>query len=157
MNHHRCCDQRKAFTILEVMLAASILVVVFFGMIQAITSGSEILDFSRKQTIAAQIIRGQIDSIRLSDYTTVFGYIAADANPTPADVDGTSLALTGTSFSGIAQRFTCKRKATLEQTNLIKVTFKVTWTNNTFAMRSYHLNGSTYVGKNGSYVTYQHS
>ena len=157
MSHIKPNDRGNAFTLIEVMMAAAILLLVFLGMIQTITSGSEMLDFSRKQTIAAQIIRGQIDSIRLSDYTTVFGYIAADANPTPADVDGTSLALTGTSFSGIAQRFTCKRKATLEQTNLIKVTFKVTWTNNTFAMRSYHLNGSTYVGKNGSYVTYQHS
>jgi Tfp pilus assembly protein PilV len=53
------------FTIVEVMMAATILVVAFMGMIQAITLGSEMLATARRQTLAAQILEHEISKLRL--------------------------------------------------------------------------------------------
>lgn len=59
--------QRKAsgFTIVEVMMAAVILVVGFFGMIQAVTIGSEMLATARRQALASQIITHESEKLRL--------------------------------------------------------------------------------------------
>ena len=48
--------RKKAFTLLEVMMAAAFLLAGVRGMTQVLISGSEMIDVSRKQTIATQII-----------------------------------------------------------------------------------------------------
>ena len=48
---------RSGFTLVEVALAATILLVGFAGMAEALIIGSEMLDTARKQTIAAQIMQ----------------------------------------------------------------------------------------------------
>ncbi len=126
------------------MIAAGVMLAGIIGMIQVVISGSEMLDLSRKQTIAMQIIHGQIDSIRLNDWSTV------NALPTAA----TSITI-NSSLAPIAQNFTCRRTISTVKTNLKQVTFTVTWTSNTG--RTYSRSGSTYVSKNGLYVTYQRS
>src|SRR3954462_15512617 len=72
------------FTLVEVMMAAVIMVLAIVGMIQVIVSGSDMLDISRKQTIAMQVIHGQMDNIRRSDWTQV----SALAASVTVDVDG---------------------------------------------------------------------
>jgi len=114
------------------------------GMIQVVITGSEMLDVSRKQTVAMQIIHAQIDSIRLSNWTTV------NALPTAS----TSVAI-NSSLQTVSTGFTCTRTISLVRTDLKQVTFTVAWTGNTG--RAYSRSGSTYVGKNGLYVTYQRS
>ena len=52
---------RSGFTLVEVALAATILLVGFAGMAAALMIGSEMLDTARKQTIAAQIMQGEIE------------------------------------------------------------------------------------------------
>lgn len=150
MNHYRSCaarkrrDEKRAFTLLEVMMAAAVMLAGIMGMTQVIISGSEMVDLSRKQTIATQIIHSEIDKLHLSDWTTV------NALPTAS----TTITI-NTSFQSIASGFTCKRSISSVKTDLKKITFTVTWTGNTG--RAYSRNGSTYFGKNGLYVTYQRS
>jgi Tfp pilus assembly protein PilV len=60
-----------AFTIVEVMMAATILVVGFMGMIQAITIGSEMLATARRQTLAAQILEHEIGKLRLTSWSSL--------------------------------------------------------------------------------------
>jgi len=150
MNHYRSCvawkrrDQKKAFTLLEVMMAAAVMLAGIMGMTQVIISGSEMVDLSRKQTIATQIIHSEIDKLHLSDWTTV------NALPTAS----TTIAI-NTTFQSATSGFTCKRSISTVKTDLKKITFTVTWTGNTG--RAYSRNGSTYFGKNGLYVTYQRS
>jgi Tfp pilus assembly protein PilV len=141
------------FTLVEVMMASVVMVLAIVGMIQVIVSGSEMLDVSRKQTIAMQIIHGQVDHIRFSDWTQV----TALATPKTVDVDGGDQAgfVFGTNLPTITKGFTCTRKITTVRTDLKQVTFTVTWKGNTG--RSYSRSGSTYVGKNGLYVSYQRS
>lgn len=137
-----CAD--SAFTLVEVMIAAAVMVGGIVGMIQVIVSGSEMLDVSRKQTVAMQIIHGQIDNVRLTDWTTVNGW---SSGPTTLTISS--------SFQTVAPGFSCKRTVTTVKSNLRQVTFTVQWTGNTG--RPYSRSGSTYVGKNGLYVTYQRS
>ena len=133
----------KAFTLLELMMAAAVLLAGVMGMTQVLISGSEMIDVSRKQTIATQIIHGEIDKLHLSDWTVV------SALPASASVTINS------SFQGITSGFNCTRTVASVKTNMKKITFTVTWTGNTG--RSYSRSSSTYFGKNGLYVTYQRS
>lgn len=135
---------KKGFTLVEVMIAAAVMVGGIVGMIKVLVSGSEMLDVSRKQTVAMQIIHGQIDSVRLNDWTTVSGW---GAGPTTVAISS--------SFQTVSQGFTCRRTVSTPKSNLRQVTFTVSWTGNTG--RPYTRSGSTYVGKNGLYVTYQRS
>src|SRR5438270_399818 len=62
---------KQGFTLAEVMVAAAIMAAAIVGMIQVVITGSEMLDVSRKQTVAMQIIHAEIDGVRLSSWTTV--------------------------------------------------------------------------------------
>ena len=141
----------EAFTLVEVMVAAGVMVLSIVGMIQVIVSGSEMLDVARKQTIAMQIIHGQLDHIRLSNWTQV----SALATPRTVAVDGGDQAgfVFGANLPTISRGFRCTRTIADVRTDLKQVTFTVTWTGNTG--RTYSRKGSTYVGKDGLYVTYQ--
>jgi hypothetical protein len=113
------------------------------GMMQVVVSGSEMLDVSRKQTIATQIIHSEIDKLHLNDWTTVNAY------PSSATIT------INTSLQTISSGFTCTRTVSTVRTEMKKITFTVTWTGN--RGRAYSRTGSTYFGKNGLYVTYQRS
>src|SRR5882762_5803940 len=106
----------SGFTLVEVMMAATILVVGLVGMMQAVTIGSEMLDTGRKQTVAAQIIQDQIERVRLMSWTDV----AAIAE-TPAPV---ALPV-GFTVGGSA--FECVRSASNVKADLRRLTFTVTW------------------------------
>ena len=135
-------SRTDAFTLVELMVASAVMLAGIVGMIQVVISGSEMLDVSRKQTVAMQIIHTQIESIRLSDWTTV------NTLPTSA----TSVAI-NSSLQPVSSGFTCQRTISLVKTNLKQITFTVVWYGNTG--RRYSRSGSTYVSKNGLYVTYQ--
>ncbi|MDB6169361.1 MAG: hypothetical protein JWM88_2225 [Verrucomicrobia bacterium] len=60
-----------AFTLAEVMMATVVVLVAVVGLIQAVTIGSEMLDVGRKQTIAMQIVRNEIENLHLKDWATV--------------------------------------------------------------------------------------
>ena len=157
MLHSRSLSPKAGFTLVEVMVAAGVMILAIVGMIQVVISGSEMLDVSRKQTIAMQIIHGQIDQIRLKNWTEIATLGASDTVQVEAG-DNTaagSMFIFGTNLPTIAKGFQCKRTITTVRTDLKQVTFTVTWTGNTG--RSYSRTGSTYVGKNGLYVTYQRS
>jgi len=153
MKGRRRLPKIAAFTLVEVMVAAAVVVLGIVGMIQVVVSGSEMLDVSRKQTIAMQIIHGQIDHVRLSDWTT----ISALASPVTVDVDGGDQSgfVFGTNLPTLSKGFRCTRTITTVRTDMKQITFTVTWTGNTG--RSYSRTGSTYAGRNGLYVTFQRS
>lgn len=129
------------FTLIEVMLAAAVMLAGIVGMMQVITSGSEMLDASRKQTIATRIMHGEIEKIRASDWTQL------EALPSTQDVALNS------SFDAIGQGFRCSRAISTVRDGMKQITYTVNWTGNTG--RPYSRTTSTYVGKNGLYVAYQ--
>lgn len=123
----------NGFTIVEVMMAATILVVGFVGMIQAVTIGSEMLATARRQTLAAQILEHEIGKLKLlpwdvttaapnelciNDLTTVTTTVAIDP------YFETSIAACGLTSSDI----TLSRTTAEVTTDLKEVTFTLTWT-----------------------------
>ena len=63
----------KGFTIMEVALAATVLALTMVGMIGVIESGTQMLDLSRKQTLAGQILHSEIDQLRLQSWMEIAG------------------------------------------------------------------------------------
>ena len=142
---------------MEVALAATVLALTLTGMIQVIQSGSEMLDVSRKQTIAAQILHDEIDQLRLQSWSYVSGTIPSTLTTIP----GSSPLAISTVFGSVGGNFTCKYQST--QVNdiagaaiqMYQVTFKVTWTGITG--HTYSRMGTTLVSKNGLSVAFQRS
>lgn len=135
----------RAFTLLEVMVAATVMMFGVVGMIQVVVSGSEMLDVARRQTVATQIIHSQIDQYRATIPTSW----SSISNGT------TTIDLTATSFASVSTGFSCSRTISNVKSDgtLKKVTYTVTWTGNTG--QSYSRTGSTYIGKDGLYVAFQ--
>jgi hypothetical protein len=61
----------RAFTLAEVMMATVVTLVAVVGLVQAVTIGAEMLDVSRKQTVAMQLIRNEIEGVHLKDWNSV--------------------------------------------------------------------------------------
>ena len=138
------------FTLVEVMMAALILVVAFMGMIQAVTIGSELQATARRQTLAGQIINHEFEKLRFKSWTQI-------QNLTPnAVIDSqfsAAVAASGATFalSGTVVDVT---------TNLREVTFTVTWTvqpSGLSVSRTYTRINTAYFTKNGLSLTYQRS
>jgi len=155
MRRKQQSPRASGFTLVEVMLGAGVLVIALIGMIQVIVSGSEMLDVSRKQTIAVQIIHGQIEQIRLLTWSQVDSLgTNRTVNVDDGDVVSSSWRFTfGPNLPEIAEGFRLNRTITTVRTDLKQITWTVTWTGNTG--RTYSRTGSTYFGKNGLYVTFQ--
>lgn len=138
-------------------MAAGVMALALVGMIQVVVSGSEMLDVARKQTIATQIIHGQIDQIRLLTWTQVGSLGSSDTVAVENGDNRTSgkMFIFGSNLPLVARGFTLTRTITTVRTDLKEVTFAVSWKGNTG--RSHTRTGSTYVAKNGLYVSYQRS
>ena len=135
-------------------LGRAAMLLALVGMIQVIVSGSEMLDLARKQTIAMQIIHGQIDNIRLSDWSTVNAYPASRTVSVDAANQATNISygfVFGSNLPAISQGFTCTRTISTVRTDLKQITFTVAWKGNTG--RSYQRTGTTYFGNNGLHIT----
>jgi Tfp pilus assembly protein PilV len=123
------------FTIVEVMMAAVILVVGFMGMINAITLGSEMLVTARRQNLATQIINHEMEKLRLvtwSNGSTGINDLAA--GPTALTIDSQFSA--GIAACGLVTDYsvTTNPYIKLERSvtdvvtgSMREVTFTVTW------------------------------
>jgi hypothetical protein len=167
---------------MEVALAATVLALTLVGMIGAIESGTQMLDLSRKQTMAAQILHSEIDQLRVQNWTTISGYNPGNATATVQPGNGyqagptsltasndPSLAMFIAQYPAAANIFTLTRTVSCVepvQANsnpspypspplLILVTFTITWTGVTG--QNYTRTSATYVGLNGLSLAYQKS
>ena len=113
----------KGFTIVEVMMAAAILVVGFMGMIQAITLGSEMLATARRQTLANQIITHEIEKLRLASWSSVSGLATSSTTVTVDSQFNSAITACGLTSADIS----LTRSATDFTTDLREVTFTLTW------------------------------
>ncbi len=152
---------------MEVALAATVLALTLVGMIQVIDSGSEMLDLSRKQTIAGQILHSEIDQVRLQSWATVTAFPAG-----PTQFTTTPGPNYDPVFAGFSQQLGGAFPYTLNRTVscieppanpfpyalqplLLQVTFTVSWTGVTG--HAYTRTSTTYVGQNGLSAAYQRS
>ncbi|MBK8856799.1 MAG: hypothetical protein IPN11_03710 [Opitutaceae bacterium] len=78
------------FSIIDVMMGATILVVGLMGLIQAVTIGSEMLATARRQTLAAQILDQEIENLRFLPWDTSSSsndIVGLAAGPTTVTID----------------------------------------------------------------------
>lgn len=175
MPRHRR-NSSAGFTLVEVMMGVTILVVGFIGLIQAVTIGSESLDTSRKQQIATQIMDGEIERLRSGSWIAIAalpatgtisinsaGTISGDetlfalSNYTSINTDDNVL------LTPLAKGFTCSytrtylrpASATSSTVTFIKFVYKVSWKSNTG--RAYSRSTETCLGMNGLHLSFQKS
>ena len=135
---------------MEVACACFVFALTLVGMIGVIESGAKMQSLSRQQTLAAQILRNDMEKLRTYDFSVISAYSS----------HATSMAI-DTGFNATAQGFSETRTATTLQTDssynptLMQVTYTVTWTGITGT--TYTRSSTTYVGKNGLSLTYQRS
>ncbi|MDB6092510.1 MAG: hypothetical protein JWM32_72 [Verrucomicrobia bacterium] len=78
----------RAFTLVEVMMAATIVVVAFIGMIEAIAVMSSSMAHARRQVFASQIIDHEIEKLRSASWNYINGLPPANvSNPTSIAID----------------------------------------------------------------------
>lgn len=143
------------FTLVEVMVAAAVMIAAIVGMIQVVVSGSQMLDLARKQTVAMQILQHEIGKLHIADWTTISGY-STSSTPTSVTIDASFQTAMG------AWQFACTRlveNVTTGTNPKKKITFTVTWRTGKVgqAYRTYSRSSSTYVTQNGLYVSYRRS
>ena len=165
----------RAFTLAEVMMATVVTLVAVVGLIQAVTIGAEMLDVSRKQTVAMQLIRNEIEGVHLQTWSTVSSLTTGGPYSLTINSTGTGLtagttnaaklafALTNYSTSvtddnltlmGVAKGFTCSLTVTTVKANLLQLTYLVTWTSGN-RRKDYSRSGTTYYGKYGLNLYYR--
>jgi Tfp pilus assembly protein PilV len=142
--------QRVAgFTIVEVMMAATILVVGFTGVIQTVTIGSEMMATARRQTLANQILTHHLAADRYRDWSAI---TTLPAGPVViATHFASAIQTSGTTF-------TLTRQISTPDTDLREVTYTLTWTvipSGGLAGRTYTRMASSYFGKYGLHHTYR--
>lgn len=140
----------RAMTIVEVCVAATVVLIGVVGLIQALTIGSAMLETSRSQTVAAQIIQHEINKLRLLDW---------DDPSTANDIAGLSEKTNQTpdsQFTAVANGFKWSRTVATPKANLRHVVLTVTWKSK-ITGRVYSRSGETYLGKNGLHASYQRS
>jgi hypothetical protein len=158
------------------MMATTILLVGFIGLIQALTIMSEALDTARKQQVAQQIVAAEIEKLRGKDWTTIANLPASAAitvGPGGAiSGDAASFALSNytsdgaddnTTLANLANGFTCSLTrtrlrptgATAATVTFVKVVYTVSWASNTG--RAHRHSIETYLGQNGLHLSYQQS
>jgi len=167
---------QRGVSIIEVMMAATILLVGFIGLLKAVTICSESLDTARKQQVAIQLVAGEMEKLRSGSWSSLTsmpdsGTLTIDASGTPTG-DFTSFALTNrtavltddnTTMLGLSRGFTFSftrtflrpTGATAGTATYMKVAYTVTWKTNTGRTQRHQIDG--YFGKNGLHLSYQQS
>ena len=157
-----------AFTLAEVMMATVVTLVAIVGLVRAITIGAEMLDVSRKQTVAVLLIRNEIDNVHLKDWATV----SAISSPSTITINGagtsasgsvTAFALTNytalttddnTTLMNQAKGFTFTLTIATVKANMLQLTYTVGWTGGN-RRKSYTRTGTTYYARYGLNLYYR--
>lgn len=155
-------------------MATVVTLVVLVGLVAAVTMGSEMLDVSRKQTVAMQILRNEVEHVHLKDWATVSALPASASVTINSDGNGLSaggaadrqaFALTNYTVAvgddnlglmNAAKDFTCTLAVTPvpARANLLRLDYTVIWTGGN-RRKTYTRTSSTYYGKNGLNLYYQ--
>lgn len=131
--------QKKAFTVVEVMMATGIMALVIATSITTLQRGFISVASARGIAVAGQILQTEFENIRLSDWTTVDAY---PAGPTTLTIPATY-----TSLPTVGNRYTLSRTTATPMADMKSITLTVTWT--TMEGRSLTRSQTTYYGRFG--------
>jgi prepilin-type N-terminal cleavage/methylation domain-containing protein len=129
--------RRRGFTLVEVMIAMTVLSLALASSMVAITAGFRVMEDARMTTLASQVLQSEMETLRLKNFTEISELPVND--PTTFTIDST---LDTASFN----RFTCTRTVT-GTGNMREITLRVDWTTTSGLNRSRQY--YTYFGKGG--------
>lgn len=122
--------RRRAFTILEVALSATILALVIATSLTVLQTGMRAVDTARNTTLAGQISQSVLEVLRLQNWTRISALPSfATVNIRDAISSGTSTTLDAT-LNTVMSRFTCTRTVSDPKTNMRLITVTVSWRGN---------------------------
>ncbi len=130
---------RRGFTVLEVMIAASVML---FGITTAILTlqrGFQALDAARNLTYASQVMQTELERLRLRNW---------DQLQTLQDAGATSVAVEAVTGLG-GEGFTCTRTIRDIRTDMKEITLAATWRGHDGRPQTARL--VTRYGRNGLY------
>jgi len=137
--------RNAAFTLIEVMLAASVLVLAISSSIVAMQYGIRSLDTARFTTLAGQILQSQMEKIRLLTWAQL-----TDSTSGPVAFSTFTPDITSSASEHI-NRFTCTQSIVAApspfNTDMKDITLTATW--NGIDGRQHSLSYTTRYGKNG--------
>lgn len=125
---------KAGMTLIEIMVGAFVLVMVFVSTFAVIQQGFEMIDVSRNTGLAGQILQSEIEDIRLKNWANL-----------PSD--GTTTITLPSAFASVASRFNATRTVTSLNSEMKKITVQVTWT--AYTGRSHTRRYETYYTKGG--------
>ncbi len=152
MNCRHPFGRHSGFSIVEVMMASSVLVLGITTAILTLQSGMRVIDTARNMTLAAQVMQSEMEVLRLQNWGQITT-LQAGTNPytVPASetiTTGTSTTL-DTTLTGIANRFTCVRTISdiSGRTNIKLISLTTSWSG--VDGRPHRLTYETRYAKNG--------
>jgi prepilin-type N-terminal cleavage/methylation domain-containing protein len=138
---------RRGFTIIEVMAAATILVLVISTSLVVLQRGMRAVDTARNMTLASQISQSELEVLRLQNWPQIAALPAfAVVNISDAISSGVSSTLDET-LNAMTSRFTCTRTVTDPKANMRLITVNVTWQGNDG--RSHSITAESRYSRNG--------
>jgi type II secretory pathway pseudopilin PulG len=162
MNHgspsspaRRAFSKRSGFTIIEVAMAATVMVLAISSALIVMQAGFRSLDTARKTTIAAQIIQSEMERVRMLSWTRVEALMTADPGINLETIFPRNTDLERKVFAQMEDTFTATRTITplADYANeVVVITVTVSWKgiDGTAHTRSTH----TRYCKNGLYNYY---
>lgn len=109
-------SSQRAFTLVEVMVAMTVLILVFVSSVSAITIGFRVVEDTRMNTLASQVLQSEVETLRLKNWSEI------SALPASA-----SFTIDSTLNAAAFDRFTCQRVVTDENADLKQIVLTVSW------------------------------
>jgi Tfp pilus assembly protein PilV len=129
----------RAFTVLEVMLAATILVLAIAGALTTLQRGFIAIDNARNYTYASQILQSELERLRLYNWSQLSD-LQASGN---TSFVGAAVASTASAT------FTCTRTIADVKTDMKEITVQASWTGHDGRHHTAQL--ITHYGRRGMY------
>lgn len=140
----RVLGRKDGFTLMEVMIATFLVLIVFAGGFGALAQGNRLIEISRDETRASQVLQSEVEDLRTYNWDALIT-LSTDETYSPQS-----------SFTdAYATRYTVRRLIATRSSTQKLVTIQVSWTDNSGAnhMREY----ITVVSKDGLYDFYYRS
>jgi len=128
--------KRSAFTLIELMIAVMILGLVFASSMTLMAMGFQVLDDSRLNTLASQVLQSEMENLRLKNWLELSALPDHESFTPDLNVDGTGF-----------ERFSCTRDIEADGANLKKITLTATWSATRGQTRERRY--VTFIGKDG--------
>ncbi|MEZ5414120.1 MAG: prepilin-type N-terminal cleavage/methylation domain-containing protein [Opitutaceae bacterium] len=115
------------FTIVEVMVAATIMVLGITTSLTTLTFGMRAIDTARNSTLAAQIMQSEMENIRLLNWAQLTALSASETVDISSIISSGSSTTLDATLNNIISKFTCTRTITTPKSNMREITLTVSW------------------------------